>query len=106
MTEALDTHQFYLQTKSFQDQATTFAMKQAEKLVAQNHTLIKVNIASLAVCRKAYNMFKSNLEKAFPSPTYTSLITLTLQSRENAFFVDLKDRLITAFNEANNRKII
>jgi hypothetical protein len=31
-------------------------------------------------------------------------LTLTLQSREKAFFVDLKDRLITAFNEANNKK--
>ena len=99
--EIMNGHQFHLQTKLFQEQAITHAAQKVEELIAQNSKLIsKPYVLSRVICKEAYDKFKKEVEKAFPSETYRTLITLTLQARETLFFVDLKERVIEIINKS------
>ncbi len=89
-------HEFNLKTKTFEQQAYDSAIETA-KQIAKTEVGIKVHRVSRKVCNEAFEDFKRKLEATFPSDDYNNLNFLTLKSRENLFFIDLKDRVITIF---------
>ncbi len=100
MTESLNTHQFYLKTKSFQEEASLSALTEAERFLAEGKPNLKVHVLSRSICKKAFEIFKKELKQTFPSDIYNELMELTFLSRETFFFVDLKERVIKILTQS------
>jgi hypothetical protein len=66
-------------------------------------TPIKTNVVSHGLCKEAYQIFKLEIERTFPTQVYKDLVVLTLQAREAVFFVDLKKRVITILSASSQR---
>lgn len=92
---AIDGHRFNLATKSLQDSAVDLALKEVEKYKEQGlvSTSVKCGRFARKICRDVYTNFKQNLSEQFPSEGYKDLVSLTLKSRTNFFFLDLQDRV-------------
>ena len=95
-TVSYNPHEFSLQTKTFEQQAYDSGIVKAKEL-AQSEAGLKAHRASRKICSEAFGIFEKNIQEAFPYDMYTDLISLTLKSRENLFFIDLKERVITIF---------
>ncbi len=89
--QSIDSHRFNLRTKTFESQSTALALEKAKQIVNEATKDIRASITSQVLCTEAYNMFKQKLEGEFNSDSYEALVKLTLQSREDLFFVKLKD---------------
>lgn len=97
---AYDPQKFILKAKAFEREFCNSAISKAKQL-AQSNTDVMVHTKSRKICNEAFNNFKDSLQAAFPNDEYQDLIYLTLKSRENLFFIDLKDQvLITLRNPA------
>jgi hypothetical protein len=95
-TVSYNPHEFSLQTKTFEQQAYDSGIVKAKEL-AQSEAGLKAHRASRKICSEAFGTFEKNIQEAFPYDIYADLISLTLKSRENLFFIDLKERIITIF---------
>jgi len=93
-------HEFNLQTKIFEQQAYDSAIARSKEL-SQNESGLKVHKASRKLCDEAFRIFEKKIQEAFPSDIYADLISLTLKSREDIFFINLKEHVITIFCRPN-----
>lgn len=92
-TTVYDPLKFSLQTKVLEQQSYDSAISRAKELL-QSKTSVMAHTVSRKICREAFDNFKRNIQATFPYDDYNDLIFLTLKSRENLFFIDLKDRII------------
>ncbi|MFY7842618.1 MAG: hypothetical protein ACOVOR_01170 [Rhabdochlamydiaceae bacterium] len=95
-----DYHEFSLKTKALEQEACDWAVMAAKNLV-QTSVSFKAHATSKKICRKAFAMFQKNMQGSFSSDVCVELVSLTLKSRENLFFIDLKERLIPIFQNAH-----
>lgn len=92
---AYDPAKFCLQTKVLERQSCELAISKAKEFAKEDKTKRKIHAISNRICNDAFNNFKTNIEANFPYNNYNNLIALTLKSRENLFFIDLKERIIS-----------
>jgi hypothetical protein len=90
---AYNPQNFSIQTKVLEQQSCDSAISKAKELVHEKKSCM-VQRASRKICNEAFDVFKKNIQDAFPHDDYKDLISLTLISREKLFFIDLKDRVI------------
>lgn len=91
---AYDPYKFSLQTKALEQESYDSAISKVKELV-QDKAGFMVHRVSRKICNEAFETFKENIQAAFPQDDYKDLIFLTLKSRENLFFIDLKERVIS-----------
>ena len=94
MSFGVDNHLFGIETKVFQADAISSAMEKARDSASQVSTSAKANRVARGICREAFTRFKTNIEAKFPADEYKDLIYLTLESRENHFFVTLQRQVV------------
>ncbi|NGX42841.1 MAG: hypothetical protein K940chlam7_01129 [Chlamydiae bacterium] len=97
-------HEFYLQTKTLEQQAYDSALGRVKQVV-QNETDIKVQRVSRKICNEAYNTFSKNIKTTFSLEVYKDLINLMLISREKLFFIKLKEQVLTILRNANEERM-
>lgn len=89
-TSPYNSLEFCWKTKALEEQFYQSAISEAEAL-AKSEKRIFANRDSDRICQTAFTALRTNLETDFPDDDYRALIDLTLKSRENLFFVDLRE---------------
>jgi len=91
-----DHQRFVFQTKVLERRYYDSALSTARQM-AQREANLDDHILSKMICQIAFDLFQREVRGAFlsdDSDDYADLIVSTLESRENLFFSDLKNRVV------------
>jgi len=89
----INSHLFYLSTLRLQNEAVSSALEQACTYLGQTLTAAKAGRFSRQICQGVYKAFENKISSEFSSADYQDLVSLTLKSRTNFFFVELQGRV-------------
>lgn len=90
---AIDNHKFHVESKKLEILATESALEKALSQQEKGIPEWKASMLARRISKEVFENFKTKITELFPSPSYSNLISLTLEARINYFFQNLLEQI-------------